>query len=76
MVVYCKHIAHARMDARTRTHAHTREHAHPTPPTTIAVLCIGAPNQSVMIGRTAFHAGETMAGRWSIEINNMRATLY
>ena len=59
-----------------RTHAHTHEHAHPHPTPTVAVRCIGAPNQSVMVGRTAFDAGETMAGRWSIEINNMRAILY
>ena len=64
------------MHARTRTQAHTREHALPHPTPTVAVRCIGAPNQSVMVGRTAFHAGETMAGRWSIEINKMRATLY
>ena len=59
---------HARV---CRTHAHTREHAHPNPPHDLR--CIGAPNQSVVVGRTAFDAGETMAGRWSIEINNMRA---
>ena len=57
----------------SRTHAHTREHAHHD---THDRRCIGAPNQSVMVGRTAFDAGETMAGRLSIEINNMRATLY
>ena len=45
-----------------RTHAPTREHAHPTR-TTVAVRCIGAPNQSIMAGRTAFDAGEIMAGR-------------
>ena len=53
---------------------HARMHARML--TTVAVRCIGAPNQSVMVGRTVFDAGETMAGRWSIEINNMRATLY
>ena len=30
---------------------------------TVDVRCIGAPTQSVMVGRTAFDAGETMAGR-------------
>ena len=54
------------------THACTHVRAHmltlanthtPPPPTTVAVRCIGAPNQSVMVGRTAFDAGETMAGR-------------
>ena len=62
---------HACTHARTLTLANTH-----TPPTTVAVRCIGAPNQSVMVGRTAFDAGETMAGRLSIEINNMRSTLY
>ena len=28
IIVYCKHITHARMDGRT--HAHTHPHAHPT----------------------------------------------
>ena len=52
----------------SRTHAHTRSRTrtHPSPPTTVAVRCIGAPNQSVMVGRIAFDAGETMASRCSL----------
>ena len=46
---------HACMHAR----AHTGEHANPHPDR----RCIGAPNQSIMVRRTAFDAGETMAGR-------------
>ena len=53
----------------------SRTHARAHTPTTVAVRCIGVPNQAIMVGRTAFYAGETMAGRWSIELNNMRATL-
>ena len=55
---------HACTHARAHTLTLTNKHAQPhPPPTTVAVRCIGAPNQSVMVGRTAFDAGETMAGR-------------
>ena len=57
------------MQAHTLTLANTHTPTHDR-------RCIGAPNHSIMVGRTAFDAGETIAGRWSIEINNMRATLY
>ena len=50
----------------SRTHAHTRSRTRTSPPTTVAVRCIGAPNQSVMVGRIAFDAGETMASRCSL----------
>ena len=55
------------MRAHTLTLANTPTHDR---------RCIGAPNHDSVVRRTAFDAGETMAGRWSIEINNVRATLY
>ena len=42
----------------SRTHARTLANTH-TP--THDRRCIGAPNQSVIFGRTVFDAGETMA---------------
>ena len=67
-IVYCKHITHACTDVRTCTlvHMHTPTHD---------LRCVGAPNHdSVMVGRTLFDAGETMADRRLIEINNAWAT--
>ena len=46
----------------SRMHAHTLTLANTHTPIPDR-RCIGAPNQSVMVGRTAFDAGETMAGR-------------
>ena len=65
-----KHITHIRMHGRTDAHTHT-------PRTTVAVRCVGALNHdNVMVGRTLFDAGETMADRRLIEINYARATVY
>ena len=52
----------SRKHADTHARAHTLTLANTHIPT-VAVRCIDAPNQSVMVGRTAFDAGETMAGR-------------
>ena len=54
---------HACKHARAHTLTLAKTHTPCTPPPTVAIRCIGAPNQSVMVGRTAFEAGETMAGR-------------
>ena len=51
----------------SRTHActHARSHSRTRtpPPTTVAVRCISVPNHDSVVRRTAFDAGETMAGR-------------
>ena len=63
---------HARM--HERTHSLTLAHMHPP---THHRRSVGAPNHDrVIVGYPLFDAGETMAGRWFIEINNAWATLY
>ena len=73
MIVYCKHITHARMHARshrlTLANTHTPTHDR---------RCVGAANHdgSVMVECLLFDAGKTMTDRRLIEINIVRATQY
>ena len=63
------HITHVRMHARAHTLTLAKR-TPPPPPTTVAVRCVGA------LAPSFSTAGETMADRRLIEINNARATRY
>ena len=64
------HITHARM--------HTREHANPDlhPRPSLFAVSVRPTMTESWLGALLFDAGETMADRRLIEINNARATRY